>query len=467
MASKELEGLFSEVIGYESVKKELIRHCDVLKNFENYKKLGISKPNGLLVYGEPGLGKTLMCTTLCKATGLQYYIVRKSKGSDNLIDELNEAFEKASNNQPSIVYLDDMDKFSNTDSDYTNTEEFIAIQTLIDSVKDKDVFVVATANDILCFPESLLRSGRFDSGIRVSSPSLEDSVGIINHYLGDKGINLTSSQISDVAKMLKGYSCADLEKVVNDAGIACVFDGRNKVSFDDIVNACMRMLYDSPELTSPVVALNGSSSSAKSALRESKDIKNKKAYELRTAYHEAGHAIVSEFFDRGSVGLITIKRHYGDISGLIAKYTSYEKANMNVEEVSHGIAISLAGKAAIEVKFNETDTGCSSDVEHAYRIALFLCDNVASDGYGPYIAGQSYGGCSDKLNTQHDIAVEQRLKNAHWIAKQILEANKELMDKLVEVLLKKKYLTGSSLKRYIDKYMVTEDVLPVAYSETL
>ena len=153
--------MFDKVIGYDSIKNELLQICDIISHPEAYEKLGAKIPKGILLYGAPGLGKTLMANCFIEETGLKSYTVRKTKDGNDFLNEISDTFRKAQENAPSIILFDDLDKFSGTDDDKP-TAEFTAIQAGIDEVKDDKVFVMATVNTIDNLPDSLLRSGRFD-----------------------------------------------------------------------------------------------------------------------------------------------------------------------------------------------------------------------------------------------------------------------------------------------------------------
>ena len=131
------------VIGYESIKQELYRIIDIVRNPEKYKKLGVSVPKGILLSGDPGIGKTLMAKCFIKETGLKVFIIRKDKPDGDFVDYIRETFEKAAKEAPSIVFLDDLDKFANEDRMHLDAEEYVAVQTCIDECKNQAVFVVA------------------------------------------------------------------------------------------------------------------------------------------------------------------------------------------------------------------------------------------------------------------------------------------------------------------------------------
>lgn len=173
---------FDKVIGYKATKRELLQLCDMLRNREIYEEMGARLPHGLLLYGDPGLGKTLLARCFVEESGLHTITVRRDKGGDAFIDGITQAFASAKTKAPSIVLLDDMDKFANEDDTHCDAPEYAAVQAGIDDVKDTGVFVIATANDIRKLPSSLRRSGRFDRKIGLRAPTASDAEEIIAHY---------------------------------------------------------------------------------------------------------------------------------------------------------------------------------------------------------------------------------------------------------------------------------------------
>ena len=144
---------FDKVIGYKTIKNELLQICDMIRNKGVYEALGAKLPQGILLYGNPGLGKTLMAKCFVKESGLPAFTVRRNKGNDDFIGSITETFQKAKENAPSIVFLDDLDKFANEDDEHRDAGEYVAVQAGIDEVKHCDVFVLATANNIWKLPD--------------------------------------------------------------------------------------------------------------------------------------------------------------------------------------------------------------------------------------------------------------------------------------------------------------------------
>ena len=177
---------FDKVIGYETIKNELLQICDMIHNREIYEELGAKLPQGILLYGEPGLGKTLMAKCFIEESGLTAYTVRRNKGNDDFIGDITDIFQQAKENAPCIIFLDDMDKFANGDARHPDTEEYVTVQSCIDEVKSKNVFVLATANNIRCLPHSLLRAGRFDRKIAVGAPDIRGRQEILTLHSKNK-----------------------------------------------------------------------------------------------------------------------------------------------------------------------------------------------------------------------------------------------------------------------------------------
>ncbi len=177
---------FDKILGYENTKLELERLSDILKNPSKYKRLGVSIPSGLMLVGDPGLGKTLMAKCFIAESACKSFILRKDKPNGSFVEEIKKTFESAKADTPSIVFLDDMDKFANEDDCHRNAEEYVTIQSCIDECKGLGVFVIATVNEKYQLPDSLCRCGRFDKILNIDVSEEEDFCKIIEFYLSTK-----------------------------------------------------------------------------------------------------------------------------------------------------------------------------------------------------------------------------------------------------------------------------------------
>ena len=410
---------FESVIGYESVKSELERLSDVLKNNEKYARLGVEMPHGLMLYGEPGVGKTTMANCFIAALGWKVFLCRKAKADGEFVDEIKKTFEEAKAQVPSVVFLDDLDKFANDDEDHTNSEEFVTVQSCIDGARGTGVFVLATANDTRHFPRSLLRSGRFDTVIEIDTPGGKDAEKIIAHYLSQKKF-VADVDTEAIARILEGRSCADLERVVNEAGIFAGFAGKKIIDMDSIVRACMRVIFNAPE--------NGERYSL-SAQR-------------RIAYHEAGHAVIAEVLEGGSVNLVSVCMHDSRTGG-IASVSQSPDYFTSTSYMENRILSLLGGRAATELVFGEIDTGASSDLHRACDIAMRLVDDYAGMGFAQHMTNDS----GNRVADTRDSAVALEMERYYFRAKKILVENRAFLDALAAALLEKKTLLGTEIRK--------------------
>ena len=120
-------GAFDKVIGYEHIKGELLQVCDMIRNRDVYEKLGAKLPRGILLEGDPGLGKTLMAECFIEESGLDSYVIRRTKEKGVFLKYITEVFQKAVENAPAVILLDDLDKFANEDENHQNAEEYVEL----------------------------------------------------------------------------------------------------------------------------------------------------------------------------------------------------------------------------------------------------------------------------------------------------------------------------------------------------
>ena len=214
---------FENIIGYESIKNELYQIIDIFKNKHLYKDIGAELPRGILISGGPGLGKTMLANATINECGVKSYLLTKNKGNDGIIDQITSIFDEASKDESSIILIDDIDKFSEESDANVDDAAFIAIQAGIDSVRDKNVLVIATANNSRKLPKSLLRAGRFDRKLSLLLPTQEDAQKIIEYYMKSKCAS-PNLNYEDVSKMISYASCATLKTIINESAIHAAYE---------------------------------------------------------------------------------------------------------------------------------------------------------------------------------------------------------------------------------------------------
>ncbi len=411
---------FENIIGYNYIKKELNRIIDCINNREKYEKLGIKIPKNLLLHGVPGVGKTLFATNFINALNRKKYIIRKNMPDGKFVEYLKNQVNDAMNNEPAVVLLDDIDKFSNNDDSHVNSDEFIVIQSLIDDCKNKDVYFIATANRLREMPDSLLRAGRFDNRIRIKEPTLNDSAEIIKHYLKDKKVDKDINYL-EIAKLLDGGSCALLETIINEAGLYAGYNDDELIRKNDIVRACLRVIYDAPLSDEEI---------------------SKERLEV-VAYHEAGHALVSEILEPGSVNLLTIDNYFSNKGGITSS-TMNENYWYNISYMENRITVLLAGKAATELTFNRIDVGAGSDLDRASDILSRFCNDYYANDFNIFSRDHS-----DTNKNKGEGWISLKMKEFYNKARSILFENKDKLDKLSKELMDKKVLLQDDINNLI------------------
>ena len=417
---------FDKVIGYETIKGELLQICDMIKNREVYKNLGAKLPHGLLLYGDPGLGKTLMARSFIEESGLPAYTVRRNKGNEDFIGEITETFREAAKNAPAIVFLDDMDKFANEDDDHRDAEEYVAVQAGIDEVKGSDVFVIATVNEIRKLPRSLVRTGRFDRRIGVDCPSHDDAFKIIQYYLSSKKVS-ENVNMDDLCRMISYSSCAELETILNEAAICAASKRKESIEMEDLVRSVLRMQYDAPD--------NFTKASAEDL--------------YKTALHEAGHLVVCEAVAPGSVGLASIRSTGRDSKG------GFIHLCQGLSNRRQDILVSLAGKAAVELYFSEAcASGCQADIDRA--AGLIRSGMEGSGTYGLGMVDVSGDFMSEVMRGHCETVVHAELERFMFKVRDILLKNREFLDRAVQALVDKETLLRSDIDGIKNEVTVME-----------
>ena len=417
---------FDKVIGYDNIKKELLRVCDMIRDGERYRELGAKLPQGVLLYGDPGLGKSMMAKCFIEECGLPAFTVRKTSGGDGFVEKISTAFAEAKKNAPSVVFLDDMDKFANEDDDHVDAEEYVAVQAGIDDVKDCGVFVIATVNEIRKLPRSLKRSGRFDRQIEFEVPTEADARRIISHFLSLKKVS-PDVDLEDINRMFSYNSCAELETIINEAAVSAGYAGKDCIGMEDLVESVLNMQYGATD----------------DCLRCSDDRKK------RTALHEAGHVVALEALVPGSVGLASIRTSGGDAgNGFVHRCKTIERR-------PHEVLVYLAGKAAVELYYADTvASGCQSDILRAYQdIRKGIAEN-ATLGFGlTDVSGRQHAE-SESMIARSEAATQAELERHLLMSRNILIRNRKLLEETAALLEKKETLLYSDICALKAKYPV-------------
>ena len=404
---------FAKIIGYENVKKELRQVADMIKNPDKYKAFGAKMPKGIILHGVPGVGKTMLAAALIEEAGVNSKIIRHEMARDSFCNHIKTSFkELAASGEPAIILLDDLDKFS---TDEKNEEEFAVVQACIDSVKDNNIFVVATVNDMRMLPKSLTRSGRFDRNVEIGYPVGEEATKIIMHYM--EGVKVAPDiNYEDIAKMLTNRSCATLASVINAAAIEAAFAEKENIEMEDFVKATLTDVY----------GLENHCGEMSPEKRE------------EIAYHEAGHAVLAEVLMPECIGMVSLSsKACSGLGGFVLRCKEPERR-------AYEILVALGGKAACEMKYGRVGSGTGRDLERASDEVLWSITRVATLGLSHF-----------ELNSQDSEAylygrqqvVAAELERYLFKAKEIVASNREFLDKVAKELIEKHTLLFSDMKR--------------------
>lgn len=422
---------FDHIIGYASTKKELRKISDTLKNRDRYDKLGVHAPRGLLLYGEPGVGKSLMTDAVIGESGRRVFVCRKDQSNGDFVKELKAIFDSAMQNAPSIVYLEDMDKFANGDEYHPDAEEYVAVQSGIDAARGKEVFVLATVNNMRCLPRSLYRAGRFDRVIEVKVPQGKDAEQIVAHYLKTKAF-VDNVDAKTIARMMDGHSCAELETVINEAGLYAGYERAGLITMDHLMKAFLHTMFDMP-------LQNRDDEEDDDFYIDLSDAENINA---QIIYHEAGHAVVSEVLCPESVTLICAAANSGkDRNGFTRFYNDHSKTA--IDWGKSRIVSALGGMAAVEHKFGIQDAGCERDLDEAFQRMRGLIGNICLRGFR-YHSGRYEN--SEQLTYEQEQIIAAEVERYYQKAKEILASNTGFLEKTAAALAQKGLLSACDVQ---------------------
>lgn len=410
---------FDRIIGYDHIKAELMQISDMIHHPEVYAALDAKLPQGLLLSGAPGLGKTLMATALMEDSGLLCFTVRRSQAEDEFLKQLAHTFDEAAEAAPSMLLLDDMDKFS---SDEFSTAAFTAVQSCIDKVQEKQVFVIATVNNVKELPDSLLRCGRFDRQIEVQRPNCTDGEQIIRRYLSGKA-PVPDISLSDLTQLLSYSSCAQVESALNEAAIYAAYERSGSITRTHLVRAVLKTIHHVPSEVYPV---------SKEECR-------------KVAFHEAGHTAMMELVTPGSAAFATLL--YSPAS---AYCYGFVHLNRSLGRRAN-ILVRLAGKAACELQYGRMAPGCNSDIRNAAKLIREKAEELGSNGMlGVNVSGR-YGDSEAGL-LERETIVRAELERYLFEAKEMLASHRQMVQELAEALLEKQTLLHSEIQAICGRY---------------
>jgi len=441
---------FSDVAGVDEAKKELEEVVDFLKHPEKYKKLGARTPKGVLLVGPSGCGKTLLAKAVAGEANVPFFSIAGSEFMEMLVGigaaRVRDLFNNAKKNAPSIIFIDEIDAIGRARSMGIMPAHDEREQTLNQILVEMDGFtpteqvvVIAATNRGDLLDPALLRPGRFDRRIVIDYPDLEGRKAIIKIHAKGKPFE-ENIDWEKVAKRTVGFSGADLENMLNEAAILAARTGKNKISFEDIEEAATKVKLG-PE---------------KKRLQSDYDKK-------LTAYHEAGHAIVSHFLPHTDpVHRISIVSR-----GLALGYTlippTKDKLHETKTHLLEKIMVMMGGRAAEEVVFGEITTGAANDFDQATQIARAMVVEYGMSNLGPINFGPTFDvtewgkgyfesqTISQQMLAKIDEEIKKIINQAYKKAVNLIKEKRPLLDQVAEALLKKESLDQEEFEKIVGK----------------
>lgn len=431
---------FSDVIGMEEVKQELTEIVDFLKNPTKYHKIGAKIPRWVLLYGQPGVGKTLLARAVAGEANVAFFSVSGSEFMEMLVgmgaSKVRTLFEKARAAGKAIIFIDEIDAIGKRRgggmSGWHQEQEQTLNQILTEMdgfTTDTNVIVLASTNRPDTLDPALLRSGRFDRKILVNIPSKEERKLMFEYYLAqkkmDKNINIDS-----IVNRSSGMAWADIENIVNEAALKVARDNGKKITNTDL-NYAIEKVVMWPERKTKVIT----------------EDKRK-----LVAYHELGHAITSYYLKYADkLERITIVPRGQSLGA--TRYSPDEDMNLvSKAQFLDQLVSLLGGRVAEELFVGEENitTGASNDFERATKIAADMILKYGMDHEMGTISYMDKGDndmnnhfrrYSDATTQMADHKIKQLIADAYKKAKEILTDNKDKVEKITTVLLEKEYLS--------------------------
>ena len=433
---------FKDVAGLDEEKEELVEIVDFLKRPEKFTKMGAKIPKGVLLYGKPGTGKTLIAKAIAGEANVPFISMSGSEFIEMFAglgaSRVRKLFEKARKLSPCIVFIDEIDaigarRTSNSGAETENNQTLNQLLVEMDGFSSEEtIIVLAATNRPEMLDKALLRPGRFDRQITIPVPDLKGRLEILKIHSEDKRLS-DNVNLESIAEDTAGFTGAELANILNEAAIIATINKHEEIENSDIEEAVKKV----------TVGLE-----KKTRVYSEKDKK-------LTAYHEAGHAVVSKYLptqmDVKEVSIIP--------RGVAGGYTMYksdeDKYYMSRTEMQEKLIALLGGRAAEKLVLDDISTGASNDIEVATKIAREMVTKYGmSDNLGPIdfqgrdqndymIFGENIG---DKIGQE----VKNLIDIAYNDAQKLLIEHRDKLDIIAQTLLKQEKINEEEFKRIFE-----------------
>jgi cell division protease FtsH len=442
---------FRDVAGVDEAVQELQEIKEFLENPKKFQALGARIPKGVLLYGPPGTGKTLLARAVAGEAGVPFFSISGSDFVEMFVgvgaSRVRDLFEQAKQNSPCIIFMDEIDavgrhRGAGMGGGHDEREQTLN-QLLVEmdgfEMKDNIILIAATNRPDILDP-ALLRPGRFDRQVVVDRPDRKGRKHILEVHTRGKPLAKVID-LDALAGQTPGFTGADLANLINEAALLTARQGKREITMQELEEGIMRVIAG-PEKKTRVMS---------------------EKERLITAYHELGHAIVGHLLPNcDPVHKISIISR-GQALGYTISLPGEDKFLTSRAELTDTMAMTLGGRAAEEIVFGEITTGASNDLEKVTETAKQMVMRFGmSERLGPRVFGHDRGqpflgrefssepDYSDEIAREIDDEIRRIVESAHQTAKDLLTENRENLDTISKILLKRETIDAEQFIALLD-----------------
>lgn len=441
---------FKDVAGLKESKEELLEVVDFLKNPKKYLEIGAKIPRGVLLYGAPGTGKTLMARAVAGEANVPFFHISGSEFVEMFVgvgsSRVRDLFQTAKKAAPCIVFIDEIDAIgrergAGIGGGHDEREQTLN-QILVEMDgfdRDTKVIIIAATNRPDILDPALLRPGRFDRRIILDLPDISEREEILKIHSHGK-ILARDVNLRRAAERTPGFSGADLANLMNESALLAAKKNQNYVNQENIFESVEKVLLG-PERRSRVFS--------------------KKEKEI-TAYHEAGHALIAASFkDSDPVHKVSIISR-GRAGGYTLKLPIEEIYLRTKSQFLIDLAVMLGGYASEEIIFGDLSTGASNDLQNASSLARKLVTKYGmSKKLGPMVFGKpeemvflgreisAEKNYSEEAAKEIDREIKDFIGNAYETAKKIISSHRSALEKIAKTLMEKETIEREEFESLI------------------
>ena len=453
MMEAETGVMFDDVAGVTEAKQELEEVVTFLKQPERFTSVGAQIPRGLLLVGPPGTGKTLLAKAIAGEAGVPFFALSGSEFVEMFVgvgaSRVRDLFKKAKENSPCLIFIDEIDAVGRQRGAGIGGGNDEREQTLNQLLTEMDGFegnsgiiIIAATNRPDVLDSALMRPGRFDRQVTVDAPDIKGRLAILDVHCRNKKLDAELS-LESIARRTPGFTGADLANLMNEAAILTARRRKDSIGLSEIDDAVDRI----------IAGMEG---------RPLTDGRSKRLI----AYHEVGHALIGTLVkDHDPVQKVTLVPR-GQAQGLTWFSPDEEQTLVTRAQLKARIMGALGGRAAEDVVFGhqEVTTGAGGDIQQVASMARNMVTRLGMSDLGPVAlegGGQevflgrdlmSRSEISESISQQIDIQVRDMVKRCYEETVEIVSANREVIDRLVELLIEKETMNGDEFKSIVSEF---------------